>query len=118
MLFECRGSSSGNACSGRQFGLDVCLSRTQLDSIIEQRGGKALLLSTERLLRRLSNGIRYEIGGLSFVKYRKWQIDEIKRVIAYDDELDIKELSAEVLHNAILRCVCVTCIVSVPLNAH
>ena len=107
MSFECRGSSSGNACSGRTFGLDVCLSTSQLDNIIESRGGKATLLSTDRLLRRLSNGFRYEIGGLSFVKYRKCQLEEIKRVIAYAD-LNVKEISAEVLHNAILRCVCIT----------
>ena len=33
--FECRGSSENNARSGRTYGLDVCLERAQVESIIE-----------------------------------------------------------------------------------
>jgi hypothetical protein len=49
--FHCDGSSDENARSGRAFGLDVCLSMTQIESIVESRpGGKELLHSDERLL--------------------------------------------------------------------
>ena len=51
LRFECHGLSYGNACSGRSYGLDTCLERDQLGSIIESRGGHDLLRSEERLLR-------------------------------------------------------------------
>ena len=61
VLFERRGSSSSNALSGRPYGLDVCLSRIQLESIIESRGGTELLSSEERVLMLLRSGGCYKL---------------------------------------------------------
>ena len=60
--FECRGTSSNNAKSGRSHCLDVCLERAKFESIIESRsGGKEMLHSEDRLLRLLGRGRRYKI---------------------------------------------------------
>ena len=87
--FECRGSSTNNAQSLRMFGLDVCLERAQVESIIESRpGGKDLLCSEKRLLHLLGRGRRYVVTGeeegkksLHAVKYKEDELDEIKRVL-------------------------------------
>ena len=110
--FECRGSSSSNGRSGRMYGLDVCLERAQIESIIESRpGGKQLLCSEDRLLRLLGRGRRYKIapnagGGdgkeLYIVKYQQAELDEIKRVIAYA-EIDVKTLSVQTISSAVMR---------------
>ena len=106
--FHCRGSSSENARSGRAFGLDVCLPIAQVESIIETRtGGRELLLSDERLFKLLESGRRWEIGDdnngkLVIVKYKKTQLDEMKRVITYVG-LDVKKLPTERLQEAILK---------------
>ena len=110
--FECRGSSSSNGRSGRMHGLDVCLERAQIDSIIESRpGGEQLLCSEDRLLRLLGRGRRYKIaanagGGngqaLFIAKYKTEELDEIKRVIAYA-EIDVKKMPMQTVSNAIMR---------------
>ena len=94
--------------AGRAFGLDVCLPMTQIESIVESRpGGRELLLSDERLFRLLGSGRRWEVGDndsgkLIIVKYKKTQLDEMKRVIAYAG-LDAKKLPTDKLHEAVLK---------------
>jgi hypothetical protein len=106
--FNSGGSSAENARSGRAFGLDVCLPIAQVESIIESRpGGKELLLSNERLFRLLESGRRWEIGDddsekLVIVKYKKTQLDEMKRIIAYAG-LNVKKLPTEKLQAAVLK---------------
>ena len=105
--FECRGTSVGNAQSGRMFGLDVCLDRAQIESIIESRpGGHELLYSDARLMRLLGNGRRYvmsdERKSLYVVKYKQEELEEIKRVIEYA-ELDVKKLSMRKVSNAVMK---------------
>jgi len=104
--FECRRSSTNNVSSGRMYGLDVCLDRAKIDSIIMSRpGGKELLHSKDRLLRLLGRGRKYRIdvqGTLHFVKYKQEELDEIRRVIRYA-ELDVKKLSMESVSNAIMN---------------
>ena len=106
--FECRGSSSSNARSGRMYGLDVCLERAQIESIIESRqGGHELLRSEDRLLRLLGSGKQYkfssdESSSLYMVKYKQEELDEIKRVIAYA-EIDVKKISSRTISSAIMR---------------
>ena len=94
--------------AGRAFGLDVCLPMTQIESIVESRpGGRELLLSDERLFRLLGSGRRWEVGNddsgkLVIVKYKKTQLEEMKRVITYAG-LDVKKLPTEKLHEAVLN---------------
>lgn len=98
LTFECRGSSKERTKSGRSYGLDVCLERTQIDDIIEGRpGGEDLLLSKERILHLLSNGAQYSMvlddgtTKLVIVKYSSEALTEIARV-TQDAEIDMKEL--------------------------
>jgi len=105
--FECRGSSSSNGRAGRLFGLDVCLEKSKLESIIESRtGGRKLLRSKERLLRLLGSGRRHEITSdeeertLYIVKYQQEELDEIKRVIEYAN-LNMKRLDSTTVTEAI-----------------
>jgi len=111
--FECRGTSSNNALSLRSHGLDVCLERAKIESIIETRqGGKDMLRSDKRLLYLLGRGRRYIIPSnddgeedvqkkaLHIVKYQQEELDEIKRVINYA-ELDVKKLSKQSVSSAI-----------------
>ena len=109
--FECRGSSKSKGKAGRMYGLDVCLEKATLESIIESRpGGKELLRSEDRLPRLLGSGMLYKINSIDgeedvhkalyIVKYKQEELDEIKRVIEYA-ELDVKELSMQSLNNAI-----------------
>ena len=104
--FECRGSSSSNAKSGRSHGLDVCLEKSKLESILESRpGGRKLLRSKDRLLRLLGSGRRHEITSdederkLYFVKYQEEELDEIKRVIEYAN-LNVKRLDSTTVTKA------------------
>ena len=112
--FECRGSSDSTADSGRMFGLDVCLERAKIESIIETRsGGKELLRSHKRLLQLLGRGRRYIISftdeeedvppnkDLHIVKYKQEELDEIERVIEYAG-LDVKKLSMSMISTAIM----------------
>ena len=105
--FESRGSSSNSGRSGRSHGLDVCLERAQIESIIESRpGGKALLRSNKRLLRLLGRGMRYKVTGdkgdsLHIVKYTQDELDDIQRVISYSN-LDVKKLSMEKVSRAVM----------------
>ena len=104
--FDCRGSSASNGRAGRMYGLDVCLEKATLESIIENRsGGKKLLQSKDRLLRLLGSGKRHEITSgdeelLYFVKYKQTELNEIKRVIEYAD-LNVKELDAQEVSTAV-----------------
>ena len=106
--FECRGSSSNDGRSGRMHGLDVCLERAQIESIIESRpGGSEYLRSDKRLLRLLGRGRRYSIPSdegnvLHFVKYTQEQLEEIKRVIEYA-ELDVRTLETQTVSSAIMK---------------
>jgi len=104
--FDCRGSSASNGRAGRLYGLDVCLERATLESIVESRpGGKKLLRSKDHLLRLLGSGKRHEITSgdgelLYFVKYKQTELNEIKRVIEYA-ELNVKELDAREVSTAV-----------------
>ncbi|KAL9178956.1 LOW QUALITY PROTEIN: hypothetical protein ACHAXT_011929 [Thalassiosira profunda] len=107
--FEVRGSSSPSARSGRQCGLDVCIERAQIESVIESRpGGRDLLRTTDRLLYLLGRGRLYNISAddvaraIHIVKFNSSQLKEIKRVIQYA-ELDVKKLSMQKLSNAVRR---------------
>jgi len=109
VAFESEGSSVSNARSGRKHGLDVCLPMAEVESIIESRpGGKELLLSDSRLLRMLGSGRRWEIKSrdsdcaLLIVKYKRTQLEEMKRVIQYA-ELDVNKLSPLQFQTAILN---------------
>ena len=121
--FECRGSSTNNAQSLRMFGLDVCLERAQVESIIESRpGGKDLLCSEKRLFHLLGRGRRYVVTGeeegkksLHAVKYKEEELDEIKRVIEYAS-LDVKKLPSTTISNAIMRSFATDDNVSTPLK--
>ena len=90
------------------YGLDVCLEKMEVESVIKsQPGGPKLLRSDERLLWPLGNGIHYQIGArdekaLHVVKYRKEQLDKIKRVIAYA-ELNVKQIPPTKITDAIMR---------------
>ncbi|KAL7550742.1 hypothetical protein ACHAWF_013970 [Thalassiosira exigua] len=106
-LFESRGSSTDNARSGRMYGLDVCLQRGEIESILESRpGGKELLRTEGRLLRLLSCGRRYDIvsQGKPFciVKYSPTLLIEIKRVIKYAG-LAVEEVEKSSIQNAVLQ---------------
>ena len=106
--FECRGSSASNGRAGRPYGLDVCIERATLESIVESRpGGSVLLHSEDRLLRLLGSGRRYVISPdeeskVYIVKYEQEELDEIKRVIEYAG-LNVKKLSMESTSNSILK---------------
>ena len=106
--FECRQSSTIHAYSGRLHELDVCLNKSEIESVIESRpGGHELLRSDERLLRLLGSGRHYEIAAddgevLHLVSYNDEQLVEIKRVIEYA-ELSVKEISPLKITAAILR---------------
>jgi len=95
--------------SNRPYTLDVCLTRSEIESIVEARpGGNELLHSNARLLYLLSRGSRYvvpsEDGSRAFyiVKYSKRELSELERVIAYS-QLDVKKCSRADLTRAIMR---------------
>jgi len=106
--FESRQSSTSHAYSGRLHELDVCLNKSEIESVIESRpGGHELLRSDERLLRLLGSGRHYELPAddgetLHIVSYSDDQLVEIKRVIEYA-ELSVKEISPLKITAAILR---------------
>ena len=88
--------------------LDVCLTRSQIESIAESRsGGKEMLQSNARFLHLLGKGRRYEILSddgvpLYIVKYIEGELEELKRVIEYA-KLDVKSIEKEVLFMSIKR---------------
>jgi len=95
--------------SNRPYTLDVCLTRSEIESIVEARpGGNELLHSNARLLYLLSRGSRYvvpsEDGSRAFyiVKYSKRELSELERVIAYS-QLDVKKCSRADLTRAVMR---------------
>ena len=95
--------------SNRLYTLDVCLTRSEIESIVEARpGGNELLRSIARFLYLLSRGSRYvvpsEDGSRAFyiVKYSKRELSELERVIAYS-QLDVKKCSRADLTRAIMR---------------
>ena len=109
--FENEGSYqiAGTFYSNRPFTLDVCLTLSEIESIVEARpGGSELLRSNARLLYLLSRGSRYvvpsEDGSRAFyiVKYSKRELSELERVIAYS-QLDVKKCSRADLTRAIMR---------------
>ena len=109
--FENEGSYqiAGTFYSNRSYTLDVCLTRSEIESIVEARpGGNELLRSNARLLYLLSRGSRYvvpsEDGSRAFyvVKYSKRELSELERVITYS-QLDVKKCSRADLTRAIMR---------------
>ena len=113
--FENEGSSlahqfaSDMFYSNRLYTLDVCLTRSEIESIVEARpGGNELLRSNARLLYVLSRGSRYvvpsedESRAFYIVKYSKRELSELERVIAYS-QLDVKKCSRADLTRAIMR---------------
>ena len=109
--FHSNGSSESNGdefSTERPCCLDVCLPRSQIESIVEARpGGHALLRSDARFLHLLGRGSRYVIpdnDGVPFhvVIYSEKEIDELKRVIEYA-QLDVKGMESERLTMAIMQ---------------
>jgi len=109
--FENEGSSAlegGKFRSKRPHLLDVCLTRSQIESIVESRsGGKEMLQSNARFLHLLGKGSRYEILSddrvpFYIVKYSIEEIEELKRVIEYA-KLDVKSIEKEDLVRSINR---------------
>jgi len=110
--FENRVSSGWNCgrymSSRRSFDLDVCLPRSQVESIIEARpGGSALLRSDARFLHLLGRGIRNEIrSGDSepyyLLTYSVGDLGEIRRFVDYA-QLDVSRMAREDVTAAILR---------------
>mmetsp|Transcript_31273 Transcript_31273/g.65884 ORF Transcript_31273/g.65884 Transcript_31273/m.65884 type:complete len:668 (+) Transcript_31273:211-2214(+) len=88
--------------------LDVCLTRDQIESIIETRsGGHDLLHSESRLLYLLGQGSRYDIysddGTLFYyVEFFAEDYDDMERAIKVAD-LDVKELTREDVSKALMR---------------
>jgi len=107
--FESRGSSSSSALSNRPYSLDCCLSRAEIERIIESRpGGRELLRTDQRILYLLGNARRYKIGNnesenpLYMVKYHSMEIEELQRSIN-NAEIDVKKISSQQITNAISR---------------
>jgi len=114
--FENEGSSSmmladsDEFYSKRLYTLDVCLTRSEIESIIEARpGGKALLRSDARFFYLLGRGSRYVISSsddgsrpLCVVEYSKRELEELGRVIEYS-QLTAKNISRKKVTRAILR---------------
>jgi len=108
--FENEGSSISKSSekfrSKRPHLLDVCLTKSQIESIVESRsGGKEMLQSNARFLHLLGKGSRYEIlsdDGVPFyiLKYSNEEIKELKRVIEYA-KLDVKSIGKEDLVGSI-----------------
>ena len=110
--FDNKGSSE--EIDGYDFGrkkmqcMDVCLPRSKIEEIIEERpGGKALLQSNARLLYLLGRGSLVEIRSddgvpLYIVRYDDKQKRELKRVIERSN-LDVKKLSRKDVIQAIWR---------------
>ena len=101
--FECRGSSKGVPNSS----LDVCLSREQVEFVIETRpGGSTMLRSNSRVLQLLSKGSGYEMttdgGTFVIVKHKQEELDELARVIQYIN-LDTKSISSDDVVDAIMK---------------
>lgn len=86
--------------------LDVCLSRSVIESIVEERpGGRDMLRSNARLLHLLGKGSMSEIRSddgesLFIVQFVFRQKKELKRVIKYA-ELNTKEISGEIVNKAL-----------------
>ena len=106
--FECRGSSKSNAKSGRSHGLDVCLERSQIESVIESRpGGTEYLSSEQRVTQLLGKARRYNLDGakdgrpLYIVKFEESELNEIKRVIT-SAKLEVKTISSKTVTEAIM----------------
>ena len=109
LTFESRGSSSNSALSNRPYSLDCCLSRAEIESILESRpGGRELLRTEQRVLYLLGNARRYKIGNnesenpLYMVKYSSMEIEELQRSINYS-EIDVKRISSHQITAAISR---------------
>ena len=113
--FENEGSSSmmladsDEFYSKRLYALDVCLTRSEIESIIEARpGGKALLRSDARFFYLLGRGSRYVISSddgsrpLCVVEYSTRELEELGRVIEYS-QLTVKNISRKKVTRAILR---------------
>lgn len=104
--FENRGSSKDH--QERGWDVDVCLSRSQIEFIVEARpGGSELLRSKKRFLRLLARGKRYRImsddgeNALKIVKYTACEIAEMKRVVQHS-QLDVKKLADHEVATAII----------------
>ena len=52
--FDCRGSSASNGRAGRMYGLDVCLEKATLESIIENRSDTFFLMHSTLIIRVLT----------------------------------------------------------------
>jgi len=108
MSLECMGSSRNKVQAKRPYGLDVCLSREQIEFIVATRpGGSTMLQSNSRILQLLSTGSRYSVtteGTSPFiaVKYKKGEVDELKRLIEIS-ELDASKLSVCDVKDAIMK---------------
>ena len=108
MGLECMGSSRDKVHAKRPYSLDVCLSREQIEFIVATRpGGSSMLRSNSRILQLLSTGSRYSVateGKPPFivVKYKKGEVDELKRLIE-STKLDPSKLSVCDVQDAIMK---------------
>ena len=103
ITFNNKGSSESDGTPfnlKRMHCLDVCLSVSEIESIVESRpGGKALLQSNARFLHLVGRGSCYEIRSddgtpLYIVRYNEMEKKELRRVIEYA-QLDVKGISRE-----------------------
>ena len=109
--FEYEGSSEESDDKftyNRRCGLDVCISRIQVESVLRQRpGGNDLLCSETRLFHLLGQGTLSIICSdegepLYIVEFFQEDLDEMKRVIT-SSGLDVSKLARDDVHSAIMR---------------
>ncbi|KAL7531092.1 hypothetical protein ACHAWF_003628 [Thalassiosira exigua] len=90
------------------YGLDVCLSKTQVHAIIKGRtGGCNMLYSIERFMNLLGRGTRHVIVTdhdevLFVVKYHERELCEMKDIIKHSS-FDVKSLTSHAVIDAIQR---------------
>ena len=112
--FECEGSSLKYHNFLRPYypdqiyGLDVCLNREQIESIVKERpGGRDMLYSETRFMSLLGRGTHYIIvpdegEELYVVKYDEEELGDIQRFIK-KSHMDVAKLSSDTVTGAIKR---------------
>jgi hypothetical protein len=112
--FECEGSSLKYHNFLRPYypdqiyGLDVCLNREQIESIVEERpGGRDMLYSETRFMSLLGRGTHYIIvpdegEELYVVKFDEEELGDIEKFIK-NSQMNVAKLSSDAVTAAIKR---------------